>query len=103
MRSGFRWQEDVGRSTGNARIGGRDRGVQIQYPMRLPLHILQLLLGHPKIVPQFMYESLSDLVSDFSLIRADRLNVFLVKHDVIRSRGQVEDASLRRRHAVKDA
>jgi len=71
--------------------------------MPLPLHILQLLLGHPKIVSQFMYESLADLMSDLSLIGADRLNILLVKHDVIRSRGEVENAPLGRRHAVKDA
>jgi hypothetical protein len=67
------------------------------------LNILQLLLGHPEIVPQFMYESLADLMSDFSVIGADRLNVLLVKHDVIRSGGEVEDAPLRRGHAVEDA
>lgn len=79
--------------------GGRERGAV----MPLLLHILQLLLGHPKIVPQFMYESLADLTSDFSLVGADRLNVLLIKHDVIRYCGEVEDAPLRRRHAVKDA
>ena len=52
----------------------------------LPLHILQLLLGQPKIVPQFMDESLADLMSDLSLIGADCLNVFLIEHDVGRTR-----------------
>ena len=33
----------------------------------LALHILQLLLGHPKIVPQFMYESLANLMTNFGL------------------------------------
>jgi hypothetical protein len=51
---------------------------------------------------EFMYEGLADLMSDFSLIGADRLNVLLIKHDVIRSCGEVEDTPLRRRHAVKD-
>ena len=40
-------------------------------------------------------------MSDFCLVRTDRLNILLIKHDVIRSRGEVEDAPLRRRHAVK--
>src|SRR5579864_9751397 len=71
--------------------------------MPLPLHILQLLLGHAEIMTEFMYESLADLMAHFRLIGADRLNVLLIKHDVIRSCGQVEDAPLRRRHAVKDA
>jgi len=70
--------------------------------MPLQLHILQLLLSHPKIVPQFMYESLANLMSDFSLVRADRFNILLIKHDVLRSRGEVEDAALRRRHAVEN-
>ena len=39
----------------------------IQCPMPLPLHILQLLLSHPKIVPQFMYESLANLMTHFGL------------------------------------
>jgi hypothetical protein len=39
----------------------------IECPMRLPLDILQLLLRHPKIVLQFMYESLADLMTHFGL------------------------------------
>ena len=39
----------------------------IQCPTPLPLHILQLFLGHPKIVPQFMYESLANLMTHFGL------------------------------------
>jgi hypothetical protein len=35
--------------------------------MPLPLHILQLLLRHPKIVPRFMYESLANLMTHFGL------------------------------------
>jgi hypothetical protein len=34
---------------------------------QLPLNVPKLLLGHPKIVPQFMYESLADLMTHFSL------------------------------------
>jgi hypothetical protein len=54
------------------------------------------------MVPQFMYESLANLMSDSSLVRADRFNILLIKHDVIRSYGEVEDAPLRRRHAVEN-
>jgi hypothetical protein len=39
----------------------------IQCPLPLALHILQLLLGHPKMVPQFMYESLANLMTHFGL------------------------------------
>ena len=70
---------------------------------RSSLNILQLLLGHAEIMTEFMYESLADLMSDLSLIGADRLNILLIKHDMIRSGGEVEDAPVRRRHAVKDA
>jgi hypothetical protein len=52
---------------------------------------------------EFMYKSLANLMTNFYLTGADRLNILLIKHDVIRSRGEVEDAPLRRRHAVKDA
>jgi hypothetical protein len=69
----------------------------------LPLNVAKLFLGHPKIVPQFMYESLADLMTHFGLARADRLNILLIKHNVIWSCGEVEDAPLRCRHAVKDA
>jgi hypothetical protein len=62
-----------------------------------------LFLRHAEIVTEFMYESLANLVADFGLSGADRLNILLIKHDVIRSRGEVEDAPIRRRHAVKDA
>jgi hypothetical protein len=34
---------------------------------QLPLNVPKLLLGHPKIVPQFMYESLANLMTHFSL------------------------------------
>jgi hypothetical protein len=50
-----------------------------------------------------MYESLADLMSDFGLVGADCLNVLLIKHDVIRSCGEVEDAPLRRRHAGRES
>ena len=70
--------------------------------MILPLHILQLLLGHAEIMAEFMYESLADLMSDFSLVGADRFNVFLIKHDVIRSPGEVKDAPPGRGNAVEN-
>ena len=34
---------------------------------QLPLNVPKLLLGHPKIVPQFMYESLANLMTHFGL------------------------------------
>ena len=50
--------------------------------MPLPLHILQLVFGHAEIMTEFMYESLANLMTNFRLIREDRLNVFLIQHDV---------------------
>ena len=47
-----------------------------------PLNVPELLLRHAEIVPQFMNESLADLVADFCLARTDRFDVLLVKHDV---------------------
>jgi hypothetical protein len=59
------------RTLANRLAADESRGVigecVMQYPMPLPLHILQLLLGHPKIVPQFMYESLANLMTHFGL------------------------------------
>jgi hypothetical protein len=59
------------RTSANRLAADESRGVigeyVIQRPMPLPLHILQLLLGHPKIVPQFMYESLANLMTHFGL------------------------------------
>jgi len=46
------------------------------------LHILELLFGHAEIMTEFMYESLANLMTNFCLIEADRLNVFLIQHDV---------------------
>jgi hypothetical protein len=77
---GCRWAGDGG-LIGSGRTEERDRGAAVPSP----LHILQLFLGHPKIVPEFMYESLADLMSDFSLIGADRFNILLIKHDVGRA------------------
>jgi hypothetical protein len=53
--------------------------------MPLPLHILQLLLGHAEIMTEFMYESLANLMTNFCFVGADRLNVFLIDHDVGRT------------------
>src|SRR5579872_1968340 len=47
---------------------------------QLPQNVPKLLLGHPKIVPQFMYESLANLMTDFCLLAADVLNIFLIKN-----------------------
>ena len=53
--------------------------------MPLPLHILQLLFGHAELMTEFMYERLANLMTNFYLIRADRLNVLLIEHDVGRT------------------
>ena len=50
-----------------------------------PLNILQLVLIQSEIVTQFMDDSQADLFADFSFVGADRLNILLVKHDVIGS------------------
>ena len=59
------------RTLANRLAADESRGVigecVIRCPIAVPLHILQLLLGHPKIVPQFMYESLANLMTHFGL------------------------------------
>jgi len=52
-------------------------------PATSPLNILQLILVHPEIMAQFMNDRQTDLFANFRLAGADRLNVFLIKHDVI--------------------
>ena len=69
----------------------------------LELHIPQLLLGHAEIMTEFMYESLANLMTNFRLIGADRLNVLLIKHDVSWTYRNIKDALLRRWHSMKDA
>src|SRR5713101_3471514 len=91
------------RLPGFASVMGQPRRLLSRMNQQVPLNVPKLLLGHPKIVPQFMYERLANLMTHFGLARADRLNILLIKHNVIRSCGEVEDAPLRRRHAVKDA
>ena len=67
------------------------------------LHILQLVLIHSEIVAQFGDDRAADLLPDFGLAAADGFDVLLVKHDVIRSAGQVKDALPGRGHPVKEA
>ncbi len=50
------------------------------------LNILQLVLIQPEIVAQFMDDRKADLFADFGLAGADRLNILLIEHDVIRPR-----------------
>jgi hypothetical protein len=50
---------------------------------------------------QFVDYGSPDLVTDFGIAGTDRLDVLLVKHDVVRPRPQVEKALLCRRDAVK--
>src|SRR5216683_1153246 len=40
---------------------------------QVPLNVPKLLLGHPKIVPQFMYESLANLMTHFGLAIQPRI------------------------------
>ena len=67
------------------------------------LDILQLVLIHSEIVAQFVDDRAADLLPDFGLAAADGFDVLLVKHDVIRSAGQVKDALPGRGHPVKEA
>ncbi len=50
------------------------------------LNVLQLLFSHAEIMTKFMDESLANLMTDFRVIGADRLNVFLIEHYVGRPR-----------------
>ena len=50
------------------------------------LNILQLVLIHAEIVSQFMDDRQTNLFADFGLAGADRFNILLIKHDVIRPR-----------------
>ena len=52
---------------------------------------------------EFMYESLANLMTNFRLIRTDRFDVFLIKHDVGRTNRKVKDALLRCGHPVENA
>lgn len=44
----------------------------------------------------------ADLFAAFGFAGADRLDILLLEHDVVRSGGQVKDALLGRGHAVED-
>jgi hypothetical protein len=66
------------------------------------LHILQLILIHPKVVAQFVDDCPADLFADFVLIGADCFNILLVKHDVVGSRRQVKTALFCLRHSVEE-
>src|SRR5215467_14945881 len=50
-----------------------------------------------------MHESLANLLTNFCLTGANRLDVFLIEHDVGRTGRQVKDALPGGGHAVKDA
>ena len=72
---------------GLASIMSQSRGLLFRYPpqsrkfgrfhklslaifnmnQQLPLNVSKLLLGHPEIVPQFMYETLANLMAHFGL------------------------------------
>lgn len=54
-------------------------------------------------MPKFVDQGEPDLLPRFLFRRTDSLDVLLVKDDVIRSAGNIEDASLRHRHTVVNA
>lgn len=53
-------------------------------PVTSWLDMLQLVLIHAEIVAQFMDDGKADLFADFGLAGADRFNILLIKHNVIR-------------------
>lgn len=63
--------------------------------------VFQLGFIHPEVVSQFMEHRLSDFVTDFAFIGADRLDVFLVQDNAVRTDRQVEHTSPRGRHTLK--
>jgi hypothetical protein len=54
-------------------------------PLTLTLNILQLVFVQPEIVTQFVDDRQADLFADFDLAGAHRLDILLIKHDVIGS------------------
>ena len=72
------------------------------WPPISQLNIFELVFIQAEIVAEFVNERQADLFADFGLVRADRFNILLIKHEVIRSRRQVKYALLGRGHAVKE-
>jgi len=70
--------------------------------LAMRLHILQLILVHPKVVAQFVDDCQADLLADLVLVGADRFNILLVKHDVVGSRGPVKTALLCLLHSMEE-
>jgi hypothetical protein len=66
------------------------------------LHILKLRFVHAKIVPEFVENSLAHFVANFSLIRANRLDISLVQNDTVRSTAKIRHALVCGRHTLKD-
>ena len=67
------------------------------------LDILELLLIHSEVVTQFMYEGLSNLMTNFGLGGADCFDILLIKHDVIRPHRQFKYSFLCRGHTMENA
>ncbi len=66
------------------------------------LHILKLRFVHAKIMPEFVKHRLAHFVANFSLIRANRLDVSLVQNDAVWSIAEVKHALMGGGHALKD-
>jgi hypothetical protein len=72
----------------------RCRVVRIDESSLTELDVLKLGFVHPKVVSQFVEHGLPDLMTDFGLVRADRLNIFLVEDDAVRSLAKVKHTFL---------
>jgi hypothetical protein len=54
-------------------------------------------------MPQLMKYGLADFVANFDLIRANGLDIFLIKNDTVGAIGEVKHTLSRGGHAFKDA
>jgi hypothetical protein len=69
---------------------------------RIQLNILQLLLVHTEVVAELVDDRELDLISNFGLGGANRFDVLLVEHDVIRPSREIEYTLLRHWYAVEE-
>ena len=56
-----------------------------------------------EVVSEFVEHGLPDFMTDFGVVRADRLDMSLVEDEAVRSGAKVERALLRGRHTLKNA
>ena len=66
------------------------------------LNVPQLLFAHAEIMPDLVNDRKSDLSADLCVGVADALDVFLVEHDVRRTRRRIKHAPLGGRNADED-